>query len=229
MSGSGPLPPSGGLLGLLDPQDRADLIRLGRRRRYGRRSPIMLAGDDSDSVFVVLAGRVKVTVGTADGQEVVLAVDGPGDTIGYFEALDRAVGPRLATVTALEPVECQVLTGDEFRSFVDGHRAVATVLLRWVIRRLWASDHRRIEFGSLDVPHRLARYLLELAERPGRPEHGSIDLDIPLSQDELASLISASRDSVVRALTTLRAHGLVATARRRIAITDLDGLRLYAG
>jgi CRP/FNR family transcriptional regulator, cyclic AMP receptor protein len=189
----------------------------------------MLAGDDSDSVVVVLTGRVKVTVGTADGHEVVLAVDGPGDAIGYFEALERAVGPRLATVTALEPVDCQVLTGDEFRSFVDAHPTVATVLLRWVIRRLWTSDHRRIEFGSLDVSHRLARYFLELADRPGRPEAGSIDVDIPLTQDELASLISASRDSVVRALTTLRARGLVATARRRIAITDLDGLRRYAG
>jgi len=189
----------------------------------------MLAGDDSDSVVVVLAGRVKVTVSTADGHEVLLAVDGPGDAIGYFEALEGAVGPRLATVTALEPVDCQVLTGDEFRSFVDAHPTVATVLLRWVIRRLWTSDHRRIEFGSLDVSHRLARYFLELADRPSGPEAGSIDVDIPLTQDELASLISASRDSVVRALTTLRTKGLVATARRRISITDLDGLRRYAG
>jgi CRP-like cAMP-binding protein len=214
---------------VLDPQDRTDLLALGRRRRYLRRTPIILQGDDSDAVMVLLEGRVKITVVTADGREVVLAIDGPGDVLGYFEALDRVVGPRLATNTALEPVECQVLTGAEFRSFVDGHPAVAVALLRWVIRRLWTSDHRRIEFGSLDVPHRLARYLLELADRPGRPQHGSIDLDIPLTQDELASVISASRDSVVRALTTLRATGLVTTARRRIAITDLDGLRLYAG
>jgi CRP/FNR family transcriptional regulator, cyclic AMP receptor protein len=140
---------------------------------------------------------------------------------------ERVVGARLATNTTLEPVECQVLTGKEFRSFVDDHLAVALALLRWVIRRLWTSDHRRIEFGSLDVPHRLARFILELADRKGRPEPGGID--VPLTRDELASLISASRDSVVRALTTLRARGLVSTARRRIAITDVDGLRRYAG
>jgi CRP-like cAMP-binding protein len=228
VAGSGPLPPSGGLLDVLDPRDRADLIALGRRRRYARRTPIILQGDDGDAVIVVLKGRVKITVVTADGREVVLAIDGPGDVLGYFEALDRVVGPRLATNTTLEPVECQVLTGDEFRSFVDDHPAVALALLRWIIRRLWTSDHRRIEFGSLDVPHRLARFILELADREGRPDHGGIDVDIPLTQDELASLISASRDSVVRALTALRNRGLVSTARRRIAITDIDGLRRYA-
>ncbi len=229
MADTGPPSLSGGFLGLLEPHDRRDLLGLGRRRRYGRRTPIIVEGDEGDAVFVVLAGRVKITVVTSDGREVVLAIDGPGDAIGYFEALDHAVGPRIATITALEPVECQVLTGNEFRSFVDGHPAVATVLLRWIIRRLWASDHRRIEFGALDVPHRLARFILELADRHGRPDHGGIEVDIPLTQDELASLISASRDSVVRALTSLRNRGLVSTARRRIAITDIDGLRRYAG
>jgi CRP/FNR family transcriptional regulator, cyclic AMP receptor protein len=218
-----------GFLGLLDPADRSELIALGRLRRYRPRTPLIIEGDPGDSVFVLLAGRVKITVDTPEGREVVLAVDGPGDAIGYFEAIDLAVGPRVATITALEPVACRVLTGDEFRAFLDAHPSVAVVLLRWVIRRLWTADHRRIEFGSLDVAHRLARFILELADRHGRPDLGGIDVDIPLTQDELASLISASRDSVVRALTSLRARGLVSTARRKLTITDVGGLRRYGG
>jgi CRP-like cAMP-binding protein len=79
------------------------------------------------------------------------------------------------------------------------------------------------------VPHRLARFILEMTEGHGRPDQNAIDVDIPLTQDELASLISASRDSVVRVLMSLRARGLVSTARRKLAITDIDGLRRFAG
>jgi CRP/FNR family transcriptional regulator, cyclic AMP receptor protein len=219
---------SEGFLGLLDPRDREDLTGVGRTRRYRRRTPIIIQGDLGDAVFILLAGRVKVTVDTAEGREVVLAVDGPGDAFGYFEAIERDAGSRTAAITALEPVECLMLTGDEFRAFLDTHPGVTAVLLRWVIHRLWAADHRRIEFGSLDVPHRLARFILEIAERHGRRDSGGLNVDIPLTQDELASLISASRDSVVRALTTLRTRGLVTTARRKLAITDVDGLRRYA-
>jgi CRP/FNR family transcriptional regulator, cyclic AMP receptor protein len=221
--------PAGGFLGLLDPRDCDDLVGLGRPRRYRPRTPIILEGDRGDAVFFLLSGRVKVTVDTAEGREVVLALDGPGDAFGYFEAIERDLDSRTATVTTVEPVECLTLTGDQFRAFLDAHPGVLTVLLRWVSLRLRAADQRRVEFASLDVPHRLARFILEMAEGHGRPDQNAIDVDIPLTQDELASLISASRDSVVRVLTSLRARGLVTTARRKLAITDIDGLRRFAG
>ncbi len=80
----------------------------------------------------------------------------------------------------------------------------------------------------MDVPRSLASLLVELSDRYGIARGPGIDLNFPLTQEELASMISSSRDSAVRALTTLRARGLIATGRRTILVTDLAGLRRYA-
>jgi CRP-like cAMP-binding protein len=214
---------------MLDPEDRAALIGVGRPRRYNRGATIVIQGDHSDTVFVVVAGRVKVSEVTPDGREIMLAVDGPGDLLGEFEAVDPDSGPRTAANVALEPVECRELTGEEFRGVLQSHPRIALMLLRWTIRRLKAADRRRIDATSLDTTHRLARLLLELADNRAQADHPPrVDIDIPLTQEELASLIVASRDTVVRAITSLRSRGFIATARRRITILDINALRHYA-
>ena len=221
------LPPPDSLLGMLDPDDRARLLGLGRLRRYPRGAPIIVQGDAGDTVFLVLSGRVKVTVNTADGREILLAVDGPGELLGEFEAIDGG-GPRTAGNVALDAVECRAMTGQEFRDLLASSPKVPLVILRWAVRRLQAADRRRVDAASFDTPHRLARLLLELADDLDHADPSQVDIDIPLTQEELASLIAASRDAVVRALTSLRSRHLIATARRRITILDVDALRRYA-
>jgi CRP/FNR family transcriptional regulator, cyclic AMP receptor protein len=222
-----PLAPAS-FLGMLDPEDRAALIGVGRPRRYNRGATIVIQGDHSDTVFVVVAGRVKVSEVTPDGREIMLAVDGPGDLLGEFEAVDPDSGPRTAANVALEPVECRELTGEEFRGVLQSHPRIALMLLGWIIRRLKAADRRRIDATSLDTTHRLARFLLELADNHAQADAPRVDIDLPLTQEELASLIAASRDTVVRAITSLRSRGFIATARRRITILDINALRQYA-
>jgi CRP/FNR family transcriptional regulator, cyclic AMP receptor protein len=212
---------------MLDPADRAILIGAGRPRRYRRGAPIIVQGDHGDTVFVVLSGRVKVTVDTVDGREILLAVDGPGALLGEFEAIDSGGGPRTAGNVALEPVECRAMTGQEFRSLLDAYPSIPLAMLRWAIRRLHAADRRRVDAASFDTTHRLARLLLELADTQAQVDPSQVDIDVPLTQEELASLIAASRDAVVRALTSLRSRHLIATARRRITILDIDALRQY--
>ena len=95
------------------------------------------------------------------------------------------------------------------------------------IQKLKASGRRRVDSAALDAPHRLARYLVELSE--SGTDRSAAEIDIPLTQEEVATLIATSRESVVRALASLRSRGLVTTARRRITIRDLDGLRQYRG
>lgn len=222
------MPAPESFLGMLDPEDRAAVIRVGRPRRYRRGAPIVIQGDHSDTVFVVVAGRVKVSVVTLDGREIVLAVDGPGDLLGEFEAVDPDSGPRTAAAVALEPVECREFTGEEFRGVLQSHPRIAMIQLRWIIRRLKAADRRRIDATSLDTTHRLARFIVELADIRSQADPPRVDIDVPLTQEELASLIGASRDTVVRAVTSLRSRGFIATARRRITVLDMDGLRRYA-
>jgi CRP-like cAMP-binding protein len=210
---------------MLDPDDRALLLGAGRLRRYRRGAPIIVQGDHGDTVFLVLSGRVKVTVNTADGREVLLAVDGPGELLGEFEALEG--GPRTASNVALDAVACRAMTGQEFRDLLAASPGIPLVLIRWAVRRLQAADRRRVDAASFDTTHRLARLLLELADNLGGADPSRVDIDIPLTQEELASLIAASRDAVVRALTSLRSRHLIATARRRITILDVDALRRY--
>lgn len=227
VSGSEWLPPPDSILGMLDPDDRATLLGAGRLRRYRRGAPIISQGDHGDTVFVLLSGRVKVTVTTADGREILLAVDGPGELLGEFEAIERAGGPRAADNVALEDVECRAMTGQEFRDVLASSPSIPLVLLRWAVRRLHFADRRRVDAASFDTTRRLARLLLELADDLGHVDPSQVEIDIPLTQEELASLIAASRDAVVRALTSLRSRHLIATARRRITILDLDALRRY--
>ncbi len=213
---------------MLDPEDRAALLGCGRPRRFNRGATIVIQGDHSETVFVVVAGSVKVSQVTPDGREIVLAVDGPGELLGEFEAVDPGSGPRGAANVALEPVECRELTGEEFRSVLESNPRIALLLLRWTIRRLKAADRRRIDATSLDTTHRLARFLLELADTRAEVDAPRVDIELQLTQVELASWIAASRDTVVRAITSLRSLGFIATARRRITILDVDALRRFA-
>ena len=217
----------GSFLAMLEPEDRAALLRLGHPCRYRRGATILLQGHRSETVLILLAGRVKVLIGTADGDEIVLSVLGAGELLGEFEAIEGHGDGREASNVALEPVECRLLTAAEFLDFLDSHGRATRLLLRVTIQKLKASGRRRVDSAALDAPHRLARYLVELSE--SGTDRSATEIDIPLTQEEVATLIATSRESVVRALASLRSRGLVTTARRRITIRDLDGLRQYAG
>jgi CRP/FNR family cyclic AMP-dependent transcriptional regulator len=214
----------GGFVALLDPDARAALLGLGRVRRYRHGATLILQGARDDTVCVVLEGRVKVTLDTPDGREVVLAVLGPGDLLGEFEAIEPELVSRTASNVALDPVECRVFAADDLRRFLIAHPAAALELLRLTIRKVRAGDRRRVDATRLDASHRLAHFLVERADAQRERE-----LDIALTQEELASLIASSRESVVRALTALRTRGLIETGRRQITIRDMEGLRAYAG
>jgi CRP-like cAMP-binding protein len=217
------------MLNRLEPDDRADLLAAGFRRLYAPGATIIHEGDDGNSTYLLLSGRVKVSVTATDGHESVLCVLGPGELLGEFESIVDEGGPRTADNVALEAVECRVLRGVEFRAYLESHPRAALVLLGTYVRRLRHSDRRRADVLALDTNHRVARILLEQVSRGDVGGDDGIDVDLPLTQEELAGLAAASRESVVRALTSLRSRGLITTARRRITVRDLDGLRKYAG
>ena len=117
-----------------------------------------------------------------------------------------------------------MIRGTEFRAFLESHPRAALVLLGIYIRRIRHSDRRRSDVGSLDTTHRVARLLLE---QVGPHDGNEVDVDLPLTQHELAGLVAASRESVVHALASLRSSGMIATARRRITVRDVDLLRQF--
>ena len=199
---------------------------MGVFRQYNRGARMMSQGDHSESVFVLLEGAVKIALDTTDGAEVVLDVFGPGDVLGEFEAIGEYT-TRAANVVALNTVGCRVLTKDDFIDFLMGHPAASLALVRLLIRRLGAADRRRIDATTADPSHSLARFLIEPVDGQQSADGSAIAVSFPLAQHELASLLGVSRNSVVRALTTLRSRHLVATTRRTIQIVDVPALRRY--
>ena len=213
---------------MLASHDRDAFAHLGRMRRYRRGAQLVVQGDRRDTVFVIITGRVKVTLDSGDGREIALSTLGPGDLVGEFEAIEGNGHPRTGGTVALDEVECRAFSADDFRSFLNAHPQAAMVLLRVVIRRLLTADRRRSDSGSVDATQRLCRFLLEQVEAGEHPVGDVIELDVPLTQAELAGVIGSSRESIVRSLSTLRSNGLITTARRRITIRDLGGLQRFA-
>ena len=213
-------------MGGLSADERADLEGRGRRRRWPRGAAMFNEGGRSDFVAFVIDGRIKASYFTDEGDEVVLAVRGPGALLGEMSAIDDE--PLSATVSALEPVDAVVVPVNSFKDFLQEHPRVALMMLRSLSRKLRDADRKRVEFSAFDTLGRVASRLVELADDFGVAEDTGIRISLPLSQEELAGWTGSSREAVSKALRTLRQRGWIETHRRAITILDIESLRLRA-
>ena len=207
--------------------DRAALTERGRRRQWPAGASLFLEGESSSTVVIVLSGRVKCFSLTEHGEEVLLAIRGPGALLGEFSAVDG--GPRSASVAALEPVVALVVPTAGFIDFLRTHGDAGIALLQLVTGKMRDADRKRVEGAAYDIPARVARRLVELADRFGEPDGAGVRIGVALTQDELAGWVGASREAVAKALRVLRDRGFVTTGRRTLTVLDLDGLRRRAG
>jgi CRP/FNR family cyclic AMP-dependent transcriptional regulator len=213
------------MLARLSSQDRDEFVALGRPRRYPPGRVLFGQGDRSNHVVLITSGTVKVFCTTEDGREPLLGMRHEGDLVGELAAIDDTGEVRGATVVARGQVTAQEIGAAEFRSFLETHPAAAMELLRMVVARLRTSDRRRVEFGGYETTARLAHLLAELADDQGAA--AGEDVEIPFSQEELGSMVGASRESVARAIVRLRAEGLLETRRRGVALLDVEALRRH--
>lgn len=221
------LPPLAGPLAVLDDQARAALVAAGSWRRFQPGEFLMRQGGASRALYVLAEGRVRVVMSTADGDELLVAVLGPGQAAGELSVLDGQ--PRSATVIALEPVRALRVEGNAFGRFLLSRPALVVGMLRVLSGRLRDADELRLQLSVTPAEQRLARCLLELAADHGQIEAAGIRITLRLSQADLASYVGTSREAVNQILGRFRDGGLVATARQSITILDLEGLRVRAG
>ncbi|MDF2733114.1 MAG: helix-turn-helix protein [Desertimonas sp.] len=214
-------------LAALTPDERTTLDGLGGVRRHRRGAFLILEGDRNDHVLIVRTGRLKIVRTSTEGRDVLVAVRGPGELVGELTALAGSDPPRAASVVALDDVVVQVIPSADFLRFVEGHPALSFGLLRQLAARVREATARHSDVVGYDVLHRVARALLEEANRDGQVVEGGTAVGAGLSQDDLAGLVAASSKSVGRSLAVLRSLGLVSTGRRSIVINDLDGLRRF--
>jgi CRP/FNR family transcriptional regulator, cyclic AMP receptor protein len=211
-----------GVLEQLGDADRDELERRGGRRRFKSGSTLMHEGSPGAEVLLLLRGRVKASVTNADGREVVLGFQGPGELVGELAVIDDSA--RSSTVEALEEVEALAVSAPDFRALL-GRPRFSGVLLRSLAQRFRDADRRRVEFASAQTLGRVAARLLELADRHGESGGETIVITLPISQEELAGWTGSSREAVAKALATLRNLGAIRTERRRITVLDPEGLK----
>ena len=209
---------------LLSGLDRAELQRFAevtREKTYPRGSVILFENDPGDALFIVREGRVKVVLIGEDGREVILGVLGVGDHFGELSLIDNQ--PRSAHVIAMEDATLLVLYRDDFRRRVETSPSVALALLTELSRRLRRADEKIGGLVLLDVPGRIARLLLDLAE-----QGGGTTIDKPLTHQTIAQIIGASRETVSRAMKEFQDAGWITVQRRRITVADVPALKQRA-
>lgn len=206
----------------LPEEDVRAMLSLARRSTYRRGEVVFHRHDPADVMHLVTKGRFDVRIATPLGDEVALAIWGPGDIFGELAVLtDRA---RTATVTALEPGETLVVRGAELRRLAQRHPSLDEVLVRVLAERVAFLSERLVEAYTVDAETRVARRVLELARVYG----GGAPVVIPLIQDELAALAGTSRATVNRVLRDAERRGFVELGRGRTILLDAEGMARLA-
>jgi len=207
----------------LPPDRLRELAQMCRRRTYQRGETIFHKGDPGTGLYVLTDGQVKILLPSEIGEEALLAVLEPGDFFGELALFDGQ--PRSATVVAVTRAETLLLPRDDFLGFVTRNAEVAIALFGVLSRRLRATDELIEDAVFLDVPGRLAKRLLDLAARHGRQTEQGIEIDLKLTQQDLAAMVGATRESVNKHLGWMRDHGLIQLDRQRIVVLRPDDLR----
>ncbi|MGW4645986.1 Crp/Fnr family transcriptional regulator [Kitasatospora sp. NPDC004289] len=207
-------------------EHRSALGQLGTRIQYAAGETILREHEPSSHVLLLDEGTAKVVVTADNGQEVILALREGPDIVGEMAALDGT--PRSASVVAKTRITATVVTAEHLNDFLQRNPEVLLTLVRTLASRLRDSDQARLEMASRTVLQRIAGQLLALHDQYTEPDRTQEEgpRQLPVTQNELASMVGASREAVAKALLLLRKHGLVTTGRGRITVVDLPALRV---
>ena len=193
----------------------ADLRALAERsvtRNYSKQAIIVNEGDESDSLYLILSGRVKIYLADEHGKELILAIKGPGQYFGEMVLDDE---PRSASVMTLEPAQFAILSRADFKAFLLSHATVSLQLIQNLIHLARGLNQNVRNLAMLDVYGRVARILLELAVDQGG---GKMVIPERLTQKDIAARVGASREMINRILRDLTTGGYVSVEAGRITI-----------
>jgi len=171
-------------------------------RTFGKHAIVVSEGDETDSLYVMLAGRAKVFVSDENGREVQLNQVGPGE---YFGEVTLDGGPRSASVMALEECRCAVVKRSELTAFLERNPDFALHLMRKLAHRVRVLTENVRSLALMDVYGRVARLLLDLAEESG----GRLVISESLTHRDIASRVGASREMISRIFSDLTDGGYV--------------------
>ena len=180
-------------------------------------------GDQGDQLYVIMSGKIKLGRTAPDGRENLLAILGPGEIFGEMALFNPA--PRTATATAVSATRLAGLRHENLRKVIREAPEVSMQLLQALAQRLSKTNESLADLVFSDVPGRVAKALLDLADRFGRPAADGLLVAHDLTQEELAQLVGASRETVNKALAEFVQRGWLRLENRAVVILDLQRLR----
>ena len=202
------------LLSLLSDNELALLARVVTRKSFPRNSQILGAGDPTDSLYILISGRIKVFMGDLDGKEVILSILGPNEFFGEMGLIDNS--PRSANVVTLEPCELICISKPDFKRCLAENFEMAMTVMRGLVKRLREADKQIGSLALMDVFGRVARLLLETAQ----DVNGEKVVTKKLSKQDIARMIGASREMVSRVMKHLQEAGYIEVRQDTIVIRD---------
>lgn len=204
-------------------EDTGRLAALLRRQTLPRGEALCRKGEEGNTLYMIIAGKIKIVRHSINGDEVILAVLSAGDFCGEMALLDGL--PRSADAIAVEETSLYVLTRADFFSCVASNERAVKTILSTLSKRLRKADDFLEDIFFLNVSSRLVKKLLEMVGSNVSQEEGGI-IRLNITQTTIAGMIGASRESVNKELRNLREQGLIEIAEKKIMILDVNKLRM---
>jgi CRP/FNR family cyclic AMP-dependent transcriptional regulator len=214
------------LFGELPAQDRQRIILLCSRKRVTARQVVFHQGEPGREMYIVVSGKLKVSVTSEEGKELSFFILDKNDIFGELALLDGE--RRSATVTAIGSCELLVLHHSDFQCLLKENATIGLKMLSILAGRVRATTALYESSVFVEIPGRLAARLLELADEHGKEVEGGRLIDLKLSQYELGTLINASRESVNKQLKAWEGQAIIELRQGKILLADTEVLEALA-
>ena len=199
----------------VDPVAVNNLIEQMETVRFPRGTTIFEEGEPGDRLYIITAGKIKLARHAPDGRENLLTIMGPSDMFGELSIFDP--GPRTSSAVCVTEVQAATMNSEMLKQWVSDHPAIAQQLLRVLARRLRRTNASLADLIFTDVPGRVAN-------RFGVQEGGSLRVNHDLTQEEIAQLVGASRETVNKALATFAHRGWIRLEGKSVVIVNTEHL-----
>ena len=210
----------------LSEEDQAKLAELMSQETLRRGESLFHEGDAGDHLYIIVDGKVKLGHTSDDGRENLIAILGPREIIGELSLFD--LGRRSTTATAVAPTQLVSLSHADLMSFIDTHPDMAKHMLRQLAQRLRRTNEQMADLVFADVPGRVAKALLDLAARFGERTQDGIYVAHDLTQEEIAHLVGASRETVNKSLADFVSRGWIRLEGRAVTLIEVGRLEKRA-
>ena len=207
----------------LNDEEALDLVSVAKKRTFRSGEVIFHRDDPGQTLYIIKEGKVKICLISPDGQEISLVVFGKGECFGEFSLLDGL--PRSADAVALEKVECYILQRADFHNAIMKKPRIAIQVMEVLCERLRKTDQQVEDLIVLDVYGRVAKKLLELAQTHGVQVENGVLIDVRLTQQDLAAMVGASRESVNKVLGYFTDKEFITTDKHKITIHSVTDLK----